>query len=60
MSFLQNYSRIDHLEFQGMIADTFHNVSRLHLAYAVLDGLRPVRGCVLGERVNDLRRLIVE
>ena len=57
---LQNYSTIDHPEFQRMIAEIFNNVSRLRLAYAALHGLRPVRGCVLGEGVNDLRRLIVE
>jgi hypothetical protein len=53
-------STIDHPELQNVIADIFDNVSRVHLAHAILHGLGPVLLRVLGEVIDDLRRLSVE
>jgi hypothetical protein len=58
--FLQDDTRIDHPEFERVVASLLNGMRRLHFADTVFDGLAPVAQGVLREGVDNLRRLVIE
>jgi hypothetical protein len=59
-NFLHGNARIYHPDLQNVIAGSSQRVGRLNLADAILDRRFPVSLRVVGQDVDNLRRLVIE